>query len=224
MGRNPQALQEFDEFSPTIIGTSILRRTDIIILAVSDDAVADVAKTLLDTSALVVHTSGSVPMKALDRFKNHGVLYPLQTFTKNRELDISAVPFCLEANTAENQDLLYRFAQIFSQKVVNMTTEERAALHLSAVMANNFCNHLLALTEAFCKENNVPFYLLRNLMAETVAKAFEIGPTAAQTGPAKRGDYKTLEKHLKILEKNPLENIYKLMTNNILKTNGKAKL
>ncbi len=223
-GRNAQALKSFVSFAPTVASFDQIKRTDIVILAVSDDAVADVAQSLHTINSLIVHTSGSVKMDVLDKFENFGVLYPLQTFSKARELDLSSVPICVEANTAENLVMLGNIAGAMSTEVVQMSSRQRESLHLAAVMANNFSNHLLALTEVFCKEHELPFQLLENLMTETIAKAFDIGPAEAQTGPAQRGDYKTLKKHLEKIDHTSLNKIYNQLTNSILKSNGKAKL
>ena len=224
MGRDKKKLRVFREFASTTTNFKKQQDVDLTVLAVSDDALPEVVKRLPKTKSIVVHTSGSVPMKTLECFLNYGILYPLQTFTKERPVDLSKVPFCIEANSKENNAILNNIGSLLSCNVVQMNSDQRTSLHLSAVMASNFCNHLLALTETFCDEKKVPFHLLENLMKETIAKAFEIGPTEAQTGPAKRGDYKTLERHMENLKEQDLKDIYKKLTNSILKSHGKAKL
>ena len=113
---------------------------------------------------------------------------------------------------------------LITNTVIKISSQQRASLHLAAVMASNFSNHLLSITQTFCEEKNVPFNLLQILMRESIDKAFDVGPIAAQTGPAKRGDYNTLKNHIAQLPDNELKEIYKILTNNILSTYGKAKL
>ncbi|MGB3775033.1 MAG: DUF2520 domain-containing protein [Leeuwenhoekiella sp.] len=217
----PVDFKEIALYSNTI---ETLGPTDIIILAVSDTAIATVKTKLQDTHALVVHTSGSQPMDALRNLKNYGVLYPLQTFTKGRSQDLKKVPFCIEANSEGNLHKIENLAAIFSEKIVKMDSKTRERIHFSAVLANNFSNHLLTLTHDYCKAHDISFDLLKPLMMETVKKAFSAGPYHAQTGPARRGDHGTLQQHLKTIGDSPLEETYKLMTNSILKTYGKKEL
>lgn len=198
--------------------------TDIIIIAVSDTAIADVAKKLVNTSALVVHTSGSVPLSILEKLNHHGVLYPLQTFTKGRIVNLQKVPFCIEANNTENLKEVRQLASAFSEKIEQMDSIMRAKLHFSAVLANNFGNHLLALTESYCNDNNLSFELLKPLLMETTSKAFDMGAMEAQTGPARRDDKETIKKQLAVIDNDQLRQMYKTITNSILTTYGKEKL
>ncbi len=224
MGRANKPSPYFEEIPVYTNNIEQLATTDIIIVAVSDAAIADVAKKLRDTSALVVHTSGSVPISIFEELSHHGVLYPLQTFTKGRFIDLQEVPFCIEANTTKNLKEVKKLASAFSEKIEQMDSKMRGKLHFSAVLANNFGNHLLALTESYCIDNNLSFELLKPLVMETTRKAFDMGAMEAQTGPARRDDKETIKKQLAVIDNDQLRQLYKTITNSILTTYGKEKL
>ena len=201
-----------------------LEQTDIIIIAVADNAIARIAKKLKNARALVVHTSGSMPVSLLADFRHYGVLYPLQTFTKGRPVDLDSVPFCIEANTAKNLEQLKKLALAFTDNVQKMDSKQRKKVHFSAVLANNFSNHLWALTARYCNAHDLSFELLKPLLQETVSKAFAIGPAKAQTGPARRGDLETIKRQQAEIDDEQLQKTYTLLTNSILKTYGKEEL
>lgn len=224
VGRSQEAPADFKEIATYTNQVEQLRQTDIIIIAVSDTAIAGIAKKLGNTRTLVVHTSGSMPMSLLDELPNYGVLYPLQTFTKGRPVDLKPVPFCIEANDAKNLEKVQKLASVFSRNVQQMDSKKRADVHFSAVLANNFSNHLLALTAFYCDAHALSFELLKPLLQETVNKAFDIGPVQAQTGPARRGDQETIQKQLAAIDDDQLKHTYILLTNSILKTYGKEEL
>lgn len=224
VGRTKEPPPEFNEIPSYTTQLERLRATNIIILAVADGAIASVAKLLKNTEALVLHTSGSMPMSLLDQLPSYGVLYPLQTFTKGRPVDLKKVPLCIEANNADNLKKLSSLALALSQDVQQMDSKKRADVHFSAVLANNFSNHLLALTAEYCETHDIPFELLKSLLRETLNKAFDIGPLQAQTGPARRGDFNTIKKQLAAIDDDQLQQTYTLLTNSILKTYGKEKL
>lgn len=190
---------------------------DLYILAVNDDAIAELAKKLRLGSSTVVHTSGSVDMKILKNISSsYGVLYPLQTFSHPRATDISAVPFCIEASSAATEKKITLLVKKISQNIHRINSSERALLHLSAVFANNFSNYMYALSYAMLKKKNISFDLLHPLILETAAKAVSVDPLSAQTGPALRGDKKTIAKHLKMLRGNRnARRIYKLLSKSI---------
>ncbi|NJB70161.1 putative short-subunit dehydrogenase-like oxidoreductase (DUF2520 family) [Saonia flava] len=194
---------------------------DIYIIAVSDDSIQSVSKELINKKGLVVHTSGSVPMKALHRNKNYGVFYPLQTFSKDVEIDFSTVPICLEAKTKTDLNLLKSLGNSISQNVYEVSSEQRESLHLAAVFVNNFTNHLYYLGQEICHENNLSFDLLKPLILETVNKLETSSPFNVQTGPAKRGDKGTINSHLERIKDENIKNIYSIMSQSISKTYGK---
>jgi len=224
VGRSQEPPADFEEIAFYTNQMDQLQQTDIIIIAVADTAIASIVEKLENTRALVVHTSGSMPMLLLEQLPNYGVLYPLQTFTKGRPIDLRTVPFCVEASDAKNLEQVQKLASAFSRNVRQMNSKKRADVHFSAVLANNFSNHLLALTSHYCETHNLSFELLKPLLQETVSKAFEIGPVMAQTGPARRGDQETITKQLAAIDDDQLKQTYILLTNSILKTYGKEEL
>jgi len=198
---------------------SELKDADIYIIAVSDSAILDLSSKLNFKTKLVVHTSGSVAMKELTSNSNKGVFYLLQTFSKEREIDFSTIPICIEASEKKDLELLETLAKSISNNCFLINSEQRKNLHIAAVFVNNFVNHLYHLGNEICNENKVPFEILQPLIQETSNKIAELSPFEAQTGPAKRNDVKTIEKHKAMLTTNQQE-IYTLLTKSIYKTYG----
>ncbi len=220
-GRNEKALSVFGQGTPTTSDISEIANADIYLLAISDDAIAKVS-TLLDLQqGLVVHTSGSIPMKALPKKYSRGVFYPLQSFTYGRKVDFKEIPICIEAETEADYELLGRLASSLSDQVVIMNSKQRKALHLAAVMANNFSNHMYHLAHEFCDQNGVSFKLLHPLIKETANKIQDVTPYDAQTGPARRNDKGTLKKQRSRLKSKNQKRLYKLLSKSIAKTYGK---
>jgi predicted short-subunit dehydrogenase-like oxidoreductase (DUF2520 family) len=197
-----------------------LKEADIYILAVSDDSLAQLSQDLPFTDRLVAHTSGSVSMHALDKKNQIAVFYPLQTFSKDAEIDFTEVPICIEVYQKENRQLLNNLAEAVGCKSHKITTEQRQTLHLAAVIVNNFVNQLYRIGHEVCESESVEFNLLKPLILETAKKVQNMSPYKAQTGPAKRNDKKTIKHHLKQLENIEHKAIYKLLTASIKKTHG----
>lgn len=193
-------------------------RAETFILAVPDGAGLAVLKdTVLPPGAAICHTSGTLPLSLLDGFANRGVFYPLQTFSKNRPLNVGRVPFCIEANSRPTEEKLVALAQSISRTVYLVSSQERKVLHVGAVFACNFTNHLLAVAKDLVEAENLEFDLLKPLIEETFAKALAAAsPAGVQTGPAVRGDEQTIQSHLKHLSDKPLQQkIYRLLTESI---------
>jgi predicted short-subunit dehydrogenase-like oxidoreductase (DUF2520 family) len=197
-----------------------LAEADLYIIAVSDDAIGAISSQLPFKNRLVVHTSGSVPLHALDEDNRKGVFYPLQTFTKNKAVDFKIIPICLESENATDYQLLDKVAKSISEKVFAINSEQRKALHVAAVFVNNFTNHLYQIGQEICEENQVPFEILKPLIAETANKIIVLSPEEAQTGPAKRNDTITIEAHEAFLSNKSHLKIYKILTQSI-QENGK---
>jgi len=197
---------------------------DIYILSVSDDAIPELAAAFPFGDKLLVHTSGTTGSEALnERSSSIGVFYPLQTFSKQRDLDFSVIPIAVEANSAEAEDLLIELARSISNKVVKFDSEQRKALHVAAVFACNFTNHFYAIADDLLRENGLNFDLIRPLIAETSLKAAQFSPFDVQTGPAVRNDELTINKHVKFLEeRTELQVLYKLISQNIINLHQKA--
>jgi predicted short-subunit dehydrogenase-like oxidoreductase (DUF2520 family) len=193
---------------------------DLYIIAVSDDAIASISDQLPFKKRLVVHTSGSVPLNCLNNNNRKGVFYPLQTFTKTKEVDFKNIPICLEGENSTDFRLLEKVAKSISEKVFAINSEQRKALHVAAVFVNNFTNHLYHLGNEICKEHQVPFDILKPLILETAQKIITLSPEDAQTGPAKRNDMQTIEAHQLFLTNTSQLNIYKTLTQSI-QDNGK---
>lgn len=187
-------------------------QADVTIIAVSDDAIAKVSSKI--ENSFVVHTSGSVALKDLKNNTKKGVFYMLQTFSKDKKIDFSEVPFCLEAENDDDYLLLERLAKLIGEKIYKINSEQRKTLHVAAVFVNNFTNYLYKIGEDICKKNNVPFEVLHPLIMETSLKIKTLSPEKAQTGPAIRNDKKTIKNHLNLLNKEQQE-IYKILTKSI---------
>uniref|UniRef100_UPI00375353BC Rossmann-like and DUF2520 domain-containing protein n=1 Tax=Flavobacterium sp. TaxID=239 RepID=UPI00375353BC len=197
-----------------------LVEADLYIIAVSDDAISKVSSQLPFKNRLVVHTSGSVPIDSLDNKNRRGIFYPLQTFTKNKAVDFSQIPFCLESENDSDFELLEKVAKSISNNVFKSNEKQRKALHISAVFVNNFVNEMYRIGNEICDENKIPFEILKPLILETVNKVMTLSPSAAQTGPAKRNDTQTIEAHLDFLSNENHATIYKILTQSI-QNNGK---
>lgn len=193
---------------------------DLYLLSVSDAAIPIISKALESKNGLIAHTAGSVPMDVLRAHENHGVFYPLQTFSKQKEVDFNQIPLCLEANQEENLNLLKRVAQATGGPIHFIDSAQRKALHVAAVFVNNFTNHLYTIGEDLCKEHRVPFSVLQPLIAETADKIKYLSPSEAQTGPAARGDQKILEDHLQHLTKESHQKLYQLISASIQQQHG----
>ena len=193
------------------------------ILAVSDSAIAPVATQLqqrLPAESAVVHTSGATPSAVLAPFfSRHGIFYPLQTFSRNREPDFSAIPICIYSQNEGLEEQLTTLGRLISQSVHRSDDEQRAILHVAAVFVNNFTNHLLHIGYEILKEEQLSFELLLPLIRETVDKIETGHPRDMQTGPARRNDQETINRHLAYLKKFPnFEAVYRALTNSLQKT------
>jgi predicted short-subunit dehydrogenase-like oxidoreductase (DUF2520 family) len=192
----------------------------VFFIAVPDQAVPAVMSRLkLPPKALLVHTSGTLPIEVLSAFDNIGVFYPLQTFSKTKPIQIEQVPFCIEASNPETEELLVSLAQNISRTVYLVSSAERKVLHIAAVFACNFTNHLLSIAYQITLQENLEFSLLEPLIRETINKALAgDNPLILQTGPAVRNDTNTMQSHLEYLSNFPAEQeIYRIMSQNIQK-------
>lgn len=197
----------------------------IFVIAITDDNIQKVAeKIIIPVNAILVHTSGSQPLNVLGDavHKSIGVFYPLQTFSKGKKIDFADVPIFIESENRETEKVLLAMAKAISKKVLKISSEDRQALHIAAVFASNFTNHMLTLAKEILDSHKLKFDLLKPLIAETLNKSLEIGPENSQTGPAKRGDLEILDKHMEFLKHNTqITEIYKLISQHIIdKYNG----
>lgn len=199
-------------------GHDIPDGADIYIICTSDSAIEEVS-LLLTPKMMVAHTSGSTDIDILSkRFAHCGVIYPVQTFTKGITVDFSKVPLLTEWSDDLAHNTITALAKMLSNDVRTATSLQRRYLHLGAVMACNFTNHLLSLAYNILNKREIDFALLKPLVEATVAKAMTHNPAECQTGPAARNDTDTIAKHLCMLADNPdMQTIYKLLSRNIHK-------
>lgn len=198
----------------------ITDESDLYIICIKDDFIEAIAKQLNLKNKIVVHTSGSVAMDVLAQFDNYGIFYPLQTFSKETKVNMSEVPFCIEANGNKTQNELLDLAKVLSTKVYEINSEQRKKIHLAAVFACNFSNYLYSISEAILNENNMDFELLKPLILETAKKIQGNSPKDVQTGPAKRNDQEVLKNHInQLANAKDYQEIYRLITDNIIKNN-----
>ncbi|HEX8039890.1 MAG TPA: DUF2520 domain-containing protein [Chryseosolibacter sp.] len=194
--------------------------SSIFIIAVSDDVIADVvAQLVLPRDAILIHTSGAQPLDILvpAATARIGVFYPLQSFTKNRKIDFREIPFFIESDDAETEGILVRMAKALSRNVHKISAGQRLALHVAAVFASNFTNHMIAVSRDIMKESELDFEWMKPLVAETISKCLALGPDKAQTGPARRGDLEILDKHMEFLRHDEaLSEIYKVISQHLL--------
>ena len=196
--------------------SQIVEDTDIVLISVKDDAIDQVASQLKDFKGLIAHTSGSVALDALAGNENYGVFYPLQTFSKQKELDFSNVPLCLEANKDANLNHLKKLAAMLSKNIYEVDSEQRKTLHLAAVFACNFPNYLYGVAQQLLAQHQLDFDIIKPLITETANKIQTALPNEVQTGPAIRNDEQTLQKHEGMLQEHPeWLNIYQLLSKQI---------
>jgi len=199
----------------------ISTKGDLYILAIPDRVIGNIAAELskkIPSTKLVVHTSGATPSTVLKPFfKNYGIFYPLQTFSIGKEVDFQNIPICVDSNLKKHRILLEKLGRTIANNVYLINDKERAILHVAAVFVNNFSNNLFTIGEKITEKENLPFDILKPLIQETVKKIIDHSPSDMQTGPAKRGDKNTIDRHLKYLNKNAPEfsEIYKMMTQSI---------
>ncbi|WP_037321384.1 Rossmann-like and DUF2520 domain-containing protein [Salegentibacter sp. Hel_I_6] len=215
-----ESLEYFSKFTETSTEIRNLKSGDFYILALKDDVIPEIAQDLKSKNGIVLHTSGAVSLNSLECLTNLGVFYPLQTFSKNKAVDFSEIPVCIEANSIENLERIKALASAITRDIREINSEQRKALHLAAVFVNNFSNHLYSIGAEICKTNQVDFSILKPLIKETASKMESLSPKDAQTGPALRNDQKTIETHLKLLSKKD-KDIYSLLTQSIQDFHGK---
>jgi predicted short-subunit dehydrogenase-like oxidoreductase (DUF2520 family) len=218
--RNKKSLTHLLDSDSITSDYSQLQAADVYIIAVSDDAIAEVSSQLPFVNQLVVHTSGTVPLSTLENKNRRGVFYPLQTFSKDKAVNFKTIPICLEAENENDLQTLKQIANGISDAVYQINSEQRKALHVAAVFVNNFVNHLYQIGNEICDNNNVPFEILKPLIQETANKIVTLSPKEAQTGPAKRNDRTTIAAHQQFLTDENQATIYTILTQSI-QNNGK---
>ncbi len=219
--RNYINLNSAFEDIPFTNDVSKIGEADVYIIGIPDDAIAPFSESLPFQNKLVVHTSGGAAMNVLASKNRRGIFYPLQTFSKQQKVDFENIPICIEAENANDLQLLRTLGETISNNVVEISSEKRAKLHLAAVFVNNFVNYLYQVGSEILEDEDISFQILKPLIAETASKIESLSPEAAQTGPAKRNDKKTIEKHLNLLADSPHKKLYELFTEQLNQKYGK---
>lgn len=215
-GRNENELQKISDELNIPYSTQKLEDADLYIISVSDQSIEEVSRIISKKNCLVAHTSGSLPKEILAGGYRKSSFYPLQTFSKSKSLDYRKIPFFVETENIEDQQLLIELASRISANVMESTHEKRKYIHLTAVFACNFVNHLFARAKEISDSQDIPFDYFLPLIDETIQKIHEIEPKSAQTGPAVRNDQRVLQLHEQLLNDESLT-IYKTINNSIKK-------
>ena len=216
-GRNEKALKEISGNFSIPYSTHELIEADFYLIAVNDDAVADISKKITKENCLVAHTSGSLPTEVLAGNYRKASFYPLQTFSKSKKLNYAEIPFFVEADNVADLESLKNLALEISRNVMISDYEKRKYIHLTAVFACNFVNHLFARAKEIAVAQNIPFDYFLPLIDETVQKIHEMEPKSAQTGPAVRNDERVLKLHEALIKDEEPLKIYKTMNESIKK-------
>ena len=216
-GRNTTELQKISEQFSIPFSTETLADADLYIISVSDSSIAEVSTLIKNENALVTHTSGSVSREALSGNYRKSVFYPLQTFSKSKNLDYSKIPFFIDAENENDEEILKNLASKISKNVMLANDEKRKYIHLTAVFACNFVNHLYARAKEISDSQGIPFDYFLPLIDETTQKIHELEPKLAQTGPAIRNDEKVLKLHESLLTDEEKLKIYKTLNESIKK-------
>lgn len=197
---------------------------DLYIIAVKDEIIEEIISHIKLKYGVIVHTAGSISINVFEnRFENYGILYPLQTFSKSRKIDFTDIPICIEANSKLLEAKLLKLAKCISSSVHVIDSEKRKMLHLAAVFACNFANHMYSVATEILNQSDISFDLLKPLIAETAQKAIDSDPIKAQTGPSVRNDQNVIQKHIEMLKNNPeFEKIYRFVSDSIFKLNQKT--
>lgn len=220
-GRSKKNLKEFSSLASSVCKISDLDPATITIIAVSDDAIALVTKSIPYSNSLFVHTSGSVPMSALDYYEHYGIFYPLQSFSKGTAINFKEVPICVESHKEVDVTILTDLGFALSENVTQVSSAQRKKLHLAAVFVNNFSNHCFTIAQELCEDNKVPFDLLRPLLLATAKKALKHDPNQVQTGPAKRGDQEIMAAQKEQLSNPEQKEVYQALSRAITTYYGK---
>lgn len=189
---------------------------DLYIFSLKDEVLPTFLEHMPSNNGIWVHTAGSVPMNIFkDYVSKYGVVYPFQTFSKNRDVDFEKVPFFFEADSPETMNTLKMIFSKLSNIHMELSSEKRKYLHLTGVFACNFVNHMYKISQDILEKENIPFDVILPLIDETALKVHEILPASAQTGPAVRFDKTIMDKHLSMLKDNRLKDIYQLISSDI---------
>jgi len=200
---------------------SKIKNADVYIICVSDSYIGKLSNQINISGKLVVHTSGSIDYTEINNKNRRGIFYPLQTFSKNKKLDISKVPICIESEKTQDLILLENLSKKIGCKSYKINFEQRKKIHLAAIFSNNFANHMFTIAKEILDDENLDFNILKPLIDETVDKIHKLDPENAQTGPAIRKNNEIITNHIKSLNNDDYKKLYVLMTKLIQEKHGK---
>jgi predicted short-subunit dehydrogenase-like oxidoreductase (DUF2520 family) len=205
--------------------SEVYTKADMYFVCVTDKSIQQVIRNLNVGDKLIIHTSGSVGIDVFyDNAQNYGVVYPLQTFSKFKDINYGEIPFFIEANSNENEIILYNFLKKISPHVTVANSQQRCMIHLSAVFACNFTNHMCTISEKLMKDQKLKFDIFKPLLRETFEKITKYSPSVSQTGPAIRNDIQVINKHIDVLSDKPdLQEVYRIISNSIMKNHAKEE-
>ena len=220
-GRKKNLPSEFNDFIDYSNSIFKLKKSDFYIISVSDEQIENISKNLnVDDSSIVLHCSGSTSINELSNHCSHGVFYPLQTFSIKKSINFSNIPIIIEGNSYKNLNKIKDLALMLSKKVLEASSKQRLAIHVSAVFTNNFTNYMRIVADEILKSNKIDAKILNPLTFETSDKLKHLSSKDAQTGPALRNDLKTIKKHLNLLKGTDYEKVYKIISTEITKLNN----
>ena len=210
----------FDKRVRVVNELSNLNQADVYIICVSDESISKVSNELTFNEKLVLHTSGSTPFDAINKKNRRGVFYPLQTFSKSKDLNYSNIPICIESEDKNDLELLKILSNKVGCKFYEINFEQRKTLHLAAIITNNFTNFLFSLSKELVEAKDLDFDILKPLIKETVNKIHKLDPNEAQTGPARRNDSNIMKTHQKMLIDKNQKKLYKIISEMIREKYG----
>lgn len=214
-----QSLAQLVEADYTTELSAVVEDAQLYIVSLKDAAFVQLLPGLVagKEKSLWAHTAGSIPMNIwAEQAERYGVFYPMQTFSKQREVDFREIPVFIESNSEADTQLLKDIASTLSEKVYEATSEQRKSLHLAAVFTCNFTNHMYVLAAELLKKYQLPFDVMLPLIDETARKVHELQPLAAQTGPAVRYDENVINEHLRMLADEPeAQELYRRISESI---------
>jgi len=227
ISRHSENAEQLASQCEAIAGTKISQipdQSDTLIFCVPDDVLSDILEDHDFGNKLLIHTAGSTNINVFEKHSdNYGVLYPLQTFSKDHIADFKNAPVFIEASNRYSLSRLQQIAHKISRRVHELNSQKRLELHTAAVFACNFTNHMYKIAEDFTRDTNLDFDIFVPLIRETTEKVIDKkDPAVSQTGPAVRNDKKTMDKHLAVLKGNKeLTDLYKIISNRIFEQNRK---
>jgi predicted short-subunit dehydrogenase-like oxidoreductase (DUF2520 family) len=222
-GRNPEKLNDLARFleCPAHRLDRTLPEADLVIIATSDDSIAEIAARIPASGTVVAHTAGAVPIDVLVPHLHRAVIWPVQTLSHGAPIDLSDVPLAVEASSPESEAVILRLARAISGSVLQLPHRQRELLHLTAVLASNFPVFLMHEAQRLLRQEKLPPNLLMPLWKLTAQKVTTIGPAEALTGPARRGDITSVKRHLELLEgEADLRRAYAQLSSMVLKAHG----